>query len=144
MKKYAKVINETTKQCNVGLGTNEKYYKSLDMTEQNVEQAYNGSWYLEGYVPEKPQELANQEEILELKQYLAETDWYYARQLETGETIPNNIKQKRIESRNRINELQGTESIENTTTESEITDESETTDESTETTTDESTTESES
>lgn len=134
MLRYAKVINSETKTCNVGdENGNTEFYKSIGMTEQNVEQAYNGSWYLVGYAPEKPQELADQEEILELKQYLTETDWYYSRQLETGEAVPENVKQKRIESRNRINELQGTESAENTTTESETADE----------TTTESTTESE-
>ena len=54
MKKYAKVINEETKACEVGLGDNTSFYKSLGMTLQDVEQAYNGSWYLEGYAPEKP------------------------------------------------------------------------------------------
>lgn len=107
MKKYAKIINNDTKTCIVGdENGNVEFYKSIGMTEQNVEQAYNGSWYLEDYAPEKPQELADQEEILELKQYLNDTDWYYARQLETGEVIPNDVKQKRIESRNRINELE--------------------------------------
>lgn len=54
MKKYAKVINEETKACNVGLADNVSFYKSIGMTLQDVEQAYNGSWYLEGYAPEKP------------------------------------------------------------------------------------------
>ncbi|MBO7714142.1 MAG: hypothetical protein J6S85_11260 [Methanobrevibacter sp.] len=54
MKKYAKVVNETTKLCNVGVGTNIEYYKSLGMTEQDVEQAYDGKWYLTGYAPSKP------------------------------------------------------------------------------------------
>ena len=54
MKKYAKVINEETKACEVGLGTNSKFYQSIGMTEQEVEQAYDGSWYLDGYAPVKP------------------------------------------------------------------------------------------
>lgn len=54
MIKYAKVINEETKECQVGLGTNTEYYTKLGMTEQDVEQAYNGSWYLQGYAPAKP------------------------------------------------------------------------------------------
>lgn len=53
MKKYAKVINEQN-QVEVGLGTNTKFYQSIGMVEMDVEQAYNGSWYLEGYAPEKP------------------------------------------------------------------------------------------
>lgn len=61
MLKYAKVINEETKECMVGLGTNIEYYKSIGMIEQNVEQAYNEGWYLVGYVPQKPNELQIQE-----------------------------------------------------------------------------------
>lgn len=54
MKKYAKITNEETKECSVGLGTNTDFYKSIGMTEMDVEQAYNGAWYVEGYAPEKP------------------------------------------------------------------------------------------
>lgn len=56
MIKYAKLINEETKQCEVGLGTNTTFYQSLGMTEQDVEQAYTGDWYLKGYAPVKPSE----------------------------------------------------------------------------------------
>ena len=56
MKKYAKIINEETKLCEVGLGTNSAFYQSIGMTEMEVEQAYNGSWYVKGYAPEKPVE----------------------------------------------------------------------------------------
>ena len=55
MKKYAKVINEETKLCEVGLGTNTDFYKSIGMVEMDVEQAYNGSWYLKGCAPVKPE-----------------------------------------------------------------------------------------
>lgn len=55
MKKYAKIINEQTKQCDVGLGTNTEFYKSIGMSEMDVEQAYTGNWYVEGYAPEKPE-----------------------------------------------------------------------------------------
>ena len=54
MIKYAIIVNNKTKECNVGLGTNEEYYKSIGMTEMDVEQAYNGCWYVSGYAPEKP------------------------------------------------------------------------------------------
>lgn len=57
MKKYAKVINEETKECSVGFGTNTAFYKSLGMKKIDVEEGQNGSWYLKGYVPEiKPEE----------------------------------------------------------------------------------------
>lgn len=75
MKKYAKIINEETKACEVGLGTNTAFYSSIGMTEMEVEQAWDGGWYLKGYAPEKPQEIINQERIAELKKFLADTDY---------------------------------------------------------------------
>lgn len=54
MKKYAKIINEETKQCNVGVGTDIEFYESIGMTEMDVEQAWDGGWYVKGYAPEEP------------------------------------------------------------------------------------------
>lgn len=54
MIRYAKIINEQTKQCEVGLGTDSDYYESIGMTEMDVEMAYTGDWYIAGYAPEKP------------------------------------------------------------------------------------------
>lgn len=54
MIKYAKVIDAETKKCDVGTGTNTRYYESLGMVEMDVEQAYNGQWYIKGYAPSKP------------------------------------------------------------------------------------------
>ena len=54
MLKYAKVINEETKACEVGLGTNSAFYQSIGMAEMEVEQAYDGSWYVKGYAPVQP------------------------------------------------------------------------------------------
>ena len=51
--KYAKIINEQN-QCEVGIGTNADFYKSIGMEEMEVEQAYDGQWYVKGYAPEKP------------------------------------------------------------------------------------------
>ena len=65
MKKYAKIINEETKLCEVGVGTNSKFYKSIGMIEMEVEEAYNGSWYVKGYAPEKP--IPTEEEIRQLR-----------------------------------------------------------------------------
>lgn len=55
MLKYAKVVNEETKRCEVGLGTNSVFYQSIGMTEQEVEKAYDGNWYLSGFAPIKPE-----------------------------------------------------------------------------------------
>lgn len=70
MLKFAKITNEETKQVSVGLGTNTDFYKSIGMSEMDVEEAYNGSWYIAGYTPEKLQE-EKEEEIRNIRnQYL--------------------------------------------------------------------------
>ena len=75
---YAKIINEETKQVSVGTGTNVEFYKSVGMSEMEVEQAYDGSWYLKGYAPEKPTEQKEAEVRAVRNQYLEETDKYIA------------------------------------------------------------------
>ena len=55
MKRYAKVIDEQTKKCEVGIGTNEKFYKARGMSVMDVEQAYDGCCYLVGYCPKEPE-----------------------------------------------------------------------------------------
>lgn len=74
MKKYAKVINEETKLCEVGLGTNAKFYQSIGMTEQEVEQAYDGSWYVLGYAPKKPEPTKEEQQKARKEAYIAEAD----------------------------------------------------------------------
>ena len=55
MIKYAKVINETTKACLVGLGDNDVFYQTQGFQKMDVELAYNGNWYLTGYAPAEPE-----------------------------------------------------------------------------------------
>lgn len=64
--KYAKVKNEETKVCDVGIGTNDAFYESLGFTKQEVEQSYTGEWYLKGYAPSKP-EPTNAEKVRALE-----------------------------------------------------------------------------
>lgn len=73
---YAKIINNETKQCEVGLGTNSAFYKSIGMSEMEVEQAYDGSWYVKGFAPEKPTEQKEAEVRAVRNQYLEQTDKY--------------------------------------------------------------------
>lgn len=68
MLKYAKVIDEQTKLCEVGTGTDSEYYQSIGMTEQEVEQAYDGRWYLAGYAPKKPLEELKEAKRAEINQ----------------------------------------------------------------------------
>lgn len=74
MKKYAKVINEETKACEVGLGTNTAFYQSIGMTEMDVEQAYNGSWYVEGFAPIKPEPTKEEQQQARANAYAQEVD----------------------------------------------------------------------
>ena len=76
MKKYARIVNEETKSCEVGLGTNSAFYKSIGMSEMEVEQAYDGSWYVKGFAPEKPVEELQAQVRAVRNQYLEQTDKY--------------------------------------------------------------------
>ena len=75
MKKYAKIINEETKVCEVGLGTNTAFYQSIGMSEMEVEHAWNGVWYLKGYAPEKPVEEKEAEARAERDRQLDAMRW---------------------------------------------------------------------
>lgn len=74
MLKYAKVINEETKACEVGLGTNSAFYQSIGMVEMEVEQAYNGNWYVLGFAPEKPEPTKEEQQKAREGAYIADVD----------------------------------------------------------------------
>lgn len=76
MIKYAKIENEKTKEVSVGVGTNTEFYKSIGMIEMDVEQAYNGQWYVKGYAPAEP-ETEKQARVRKIRnQMLDESDKY--------------------------------------------------------------------
>ena len=63
MIKYAKIINEETGLCSIGTGTNVDFYKSIGMTELDVQQSdIDNSWYLVEKCPMKTDEQKEQEE----------------------------------------------------------------------------------
>ena len=74
MRKYAKIINEETKLCDIGDGTNSAFYKSVGMTEMEVEQAYDGQWYLAGYAPTKPEPTKEEQRQAREEAYKAKVD----------------------------------------------------------------------
>lgn len=74
MKKYAKIINEETKACEVGLGTNNNFYASIGMEEMEVEQDYAGNWYLLGYAPVKPEPTKEEQQKAREEAYIADVD----------------------------------------------------------------------
>ena len=77
MLKYAKIINDETKQCHVGIGTNEEYYRSIGMTLIDVEQAYDGQWYITGYVPKEPQKTYIEKRLIEYPPIGEQLDMIY-------------------------------------------------------------------
>ena len=74
MKVYAQIIDEETKQVNIGIGTNTTFYKSIGMTEMEVEQAYNGSYYLKGYAPTQNLNELKSEKLSELTSITSKFD----------------------------------------------------------------------
>ena len=113
MLKYAKITDEKTKACQVGLGTNTAFYKSIGMEEMDVIQAWDGQYYLAGYAPEEPQEEKDKKEIERLKQELTETDYKIIKCSEyslAGVPLPYDVAElhaARQAIRDRINELGG-------------------------------------
>ena len=63
MLKYAKITDEQTGLCEVGIGTNAKFYQSIGMTELDVQQSdIDNSWYLVEKCPMKTDEQKAKEE----------------------------------------------------------------------------------
>lgn len=99
MKKYAKIVNEKTKQCEVGIGTNAKFYRSIGMIEMDVEQSYDGSWYVKGYAPEKTQEVKEKEVRSIRNRYLEEYVDYYQEKPLLWTELDDGFKQQIINYR---------------------------------------------
>lgn len=108
MIKYAKITNQETKQCDVGIGTNIDFYVSLGMTEMDVEQAYNGSWYVSGYAPQPSIEEQNEEIRQQRKaRYEVESDPLcldYDEALAREQDNAEELKQEWLASKDKIRE----------------------------------------
>lgn len=61
MEKYAKVLDIETNEVSVAVGSRHPD----DYTLMEVEEAFDGRWYVKGYAPEKPQ--PSYDEIKELR-----------------------------------------------------------------------------
>ena len=63
MIKYCKIINEEKGLVEIGTGTNTNFYKSIGMTQLDVQQSdIDGAWYLTDKCPMKTDEEKAQEE----------------------------------------------------------------------------------
>lgn len=78
MIKYAKITNQETGLCEVGLGTNESFYQSVGMKPLDVQQSdIDGNWYLADRCPMKSDEDKKQEEKERIaKLYMTRSDFF--------------------------------------------------------------------
>jgi len=79
-------------------------YKIVDgkMVMMTLEEKASAGLIREEDIPQ----LRIEDEIESLKQYLVRTDWYGIRLAETGRAIPDAVLQERVQSRERISELE--------------------------------------
>jgi hypothetical protein len=79
MIKYAKVIDNELGLCEVGTGTNADFYKSIGMTQQDVEQSEkDNQWYLSEKCPHyTPEEESEQREEQFYNTFLATSKGNY-------------------------------------------------------------------
>ena len=67
MRTYAKIVDDETKLVIVGGGSDINYYQSIGFSEMEVEMAWNGSYYLQGYAPLKPLKEYKKEKLSQLQ-----------------------------------------------------------------------------
>ena len=75
MKKYAKIIDSKTYEVQLGVGCSDEYYQEIGMTLMEVEQAYNGLWYVAGKAPQESQAEKEQKVRAVRNCYLSMTDF---------------------------------------------------------------------
>ena len=80
MLKYSIVIDNKTKKCAVGLGSDTDTYTKLGYTLQDVEQSdLDGNWYLVGYAPMKTVAQKAQEEHERIQElFMTRSDFFDA------------------------------------------------------------------
>lgn len=67
MIKYAQIIDNDKKTVSVGIGTDVDFYKSIGMKEMEVEEGYDGQWYIAGYAPIQPLDELKTDKLAALK-----------------------------------------------------------------------------
>ena len=71
---YAKIINNETKEVVVVENATREFIEANGFTEMDVEQAYNGFWYVEGYAPEEPAPTEEEQRQKREQAYTLEVD----------------------------------------------------------------------
>lgn len=94
--RYAKIINNETKEVILGVGCDDEYYEHIGMTKMDVERAYNGHWYVVGYAPAQPEPTVDQKKMMVRRTrdiYIYSIEWRVSRyrdqiemQIETTDT----------------------------------------------------------
>lgn len=74
MEKYAKIINDETKEVQIGVGCSDEYYQEIGMSLMNVEEAYNNKWYVAGFAPAKPEPTHEEIKAMRASAYAIEVD----------------------------------------------------------------------
>jgi len=93
MIKYAKIINEETGLCEVGIGTNSEFYKSIGMIELDVDKSdKDNCWYLYEKCPHKSEEEKAEEERKRIQE-LRMTPLDFLKALETLGVSYETVKQ---------------------------------------------------
>ena len=105
---YAQIVDKQTKLVVVGTGTDSAYYQSIGMTPMDVEQAYNGAWYVKGYAPSKP-EPTIEEQVSSLEQTYGMTRWQREGILAEGSLYSEYTKAKAQEIEDLAKQLRATE-----------------------------------
>ncbi len=62
---YAKIVNDTTKEVVIVQYATPQFIQLNGFSEMEVEQAYNGSWYIKGYAPSKPDKTYSEKRLAE-------------------------------------------------------------------------------
>lgn len=70
--KYAKIVDAATKLCSVGLGDNDAFYEAEGFIKMDVEQSWEGKWYVAGYAPAQPHNDVIKKQIEELESQITD------------------------------------------------------------------------
>lgn len=107
--KYGKIVNPITGLCNIGIGDDIEYYKSIGFVELNVQQSEIDSfWYLEEKCPKRTEiqkriiEIETEKQVIQ--EQLDELDLKSIRALREGGTNEDGVPYLTF-YQNQINEL---------------------------------------